>query len=116
MRYRTKPWDSPEMNGYPSYCVWDTELNEIADDNGLLLIFSSVTGEIACKDANEMTAELNSKENEEKLTQKDVEGLGPGEIRKIDQRVIERIYNEETGPWFNDLAKKNRERMEKEEA
>ncbi len=55
------PWDSPEMNGYPSYCVWDTELNEIADDNGLLLIFSSVTGEIACKEANAKTRELNSK-------------------------------------------------------
>ena len=59
MRYKTKLWDSPEMNGYPSYCVWDTELNEIADENGLLLIFSSVTGEIACNDANAKTLELN---------------------------------------------------------
>jgi len=59
MRYMTKPWDSPEMNGYPSYCVWDTELNEIADENGLLLIFSSVTGEIACKEANAKTRRLN---------------------------------------------------------
>ena len=59
MRYKTKPWDSPEMNGYPSYCVWDTELNEIADDNGLLLIFSSVTGAIACNEANVKTLQLN---------------------------------------------------------
>ena len=60
MRYMTTLWDSPEMNGYPSYCVWDTELNEIADENGLLLIFSSVTGEIACMEANAKTKELNS--------------------------------------------------------
>ena len=61
MRYMTKPWDSPEMNGHPSYCVWDTELKEIADENGLLLIFSSLTGEIACKEANAATRELNTK-------------------------------------------------------
>jgi len=59
MRYMTKPWDSPEMMGYPSYCVWDTELDEIAGYNGLILAFSSLTGEIACEKANEMTQKLN---------------------------------------------------------
>ena len=47
------------MRGYPSYCVWDTELDEMASDKGLLLVFSSLTGEIACEKANEMTQKLN---------------------------------------------------------
>lgn len=61
MRFVTKPHDSPEMRGYPSYCVWDTELDEMASEKGLLLVFSSLTGEIACADANKKTQELNAR-------------------------------------------------------
>jgi len=61
VRFVTRQYDSPEMRGYPSYCVWDTELDEIAGYNGLILAFSSLTGEIACKEANEMTQELNAR-------------------------------------------------------
>ena len=50
------------MSEAPSYVMWDTKLNEIAsDDKGLILFFSSSpTGELAWKEANEMTAELNN--------------------------------------------------------
>jgi len=46
------------------------------------------------------------------LTQTDVQGLGPGEIRRVPQKEIERIYQEETGPWLKALTEKNRKRME----
>jgi len=46
------------------------------------------------------------------LTQSDVQGLGPGEIRKVPQKEIERIYQEETGPWLKTLTEENRRRME----
>jgi len=61
MRFVTRQYDSPEMRGYPSYCVWDTELDELAGEKGLILVFSSLTGEIACAKANEKTLELNAR-------------------------------------------------------
>ena len=61
MRFVTRQYDSPEMRGYPSYCVWDTERDEIADSkDGLIAVYSSLTGEIACLLANERTRELNA--------------------------------------------------------
>ena len=59
-RYVTKHKDIPGVSmGYPTYVVWDTQEDSIAGKDGLLLIFSSMTGEIACGEANKMTAELN---------------------------------------------------------
>ena len=59
-RYVTKHKDIPGVSmGYPTYVVWDTQEDSIATKDGLLLIFSSMTGEIACDEANKMTAELN---------------------------------------------------------
>lgn len=65
-RYETRQYDNPQLRKNPSstfssYCVWDTELNQIADSkDGLIAVYSSITGEIACILANERTGELNA--------------------------------------------------------
>lgn len=46
-----------------------------------------------------------------KLQQKDVQNLGPGNIRKVPQEDIDRIYHEETSLWLKKLAAKNRKKM-----
>ena len=82
VRFVTRQYDSPEMMGHPSYCVWDTEMDELAGDKGQIMIFSSQTGEIACKLANEKTQELNARNRARNC---------PPEIKSAWEDILEKL-------------------------